>query len=87
LAHRTAIKLDGLSAGKYEPEIANNNNFIKAKNNNANVTPIIDFFVNNRTLINLGKHSFQLFNRKTGKPIENKSLKLWNDNEENNRIL
>jgi hypothetical protein len=71
------VKLDELPAGAYILQLSNNQNFDK---NNLGFKEDISFFVNDWIIIDLGKYAYQLLNRKTGKPIANKQLQLWNEN-------
>ncbi|MDR1653731.1 MAG: hypothetical protein LBS01_08830, partial [Prevotellaceae bacterium] len=75
--HSTIVALDGLPQGKYEIEIANNQNFTKAKQGTENALEKMQFSVNNRTVINLQQNQFQIINRKTGEPVKNISVEIY----------
>ncbi|MDR0831033.1 MAG: TonB-dependent receptor plug domain-containing protein [Prevotellaceae bacterium] len=82
IEHSTIIKLDGLPRGVYGIEISNNQDFIEEKEGTPYFANVEYFYVNNWVTIRLDKNSSQLLNRKTGKPIANQKLKLYNDDKE-----
>ncbi|MDR3217912.1 MAG: hypothetical protein LBU22_02875 [Dysgonamonadaceae bacterium] len=77
LAHSTIVALDGLLQGKYEIEVANNQQFAKAKQGAENAMEKLQFSVNNWVIVNLQQNQYQILNRKTGEPIKNLPVKLF----------
>ncbi|MDR0811475.1 MAG: hypothetical protein LBN23_04280, partial [Paludibacter sp.] len=83
-AHSTFVKLDALPAGKYCLEVANNADFTKAKQGNEKTMESVDFEVNNWTFVNLSQSDYQLVDRKTGKPLSDKLLRIFKQEYRNN---
>jgi TonB-dependent SusC/RagA subfamily outer membrane receptor len=75
--HSTTVALDGLPLGKYEIEVANNQQFEKAKQGTENAMQTMQFLVTDQTIINIRQNQYQIINRKTGEPIKNLPVQLY----------
>ncbi len=81
ISHSTIVALDGLPQGYYSIDLSNNPDFIEQKEGTNNMYSSMDFYVNEWAFVQLGDSVYQLLNRQTGKPLANKRLTLYNEDE------
>ncbi|MCL1867877.1 MAG: MG2 domain-containing protein [Paludibacter sp.] len=87
LQHSTIIKLDGLPAGYYKIDLANNPEMKSVKENNQYALNSIEFYVDEWTTVNLENNLFQLLNRRMGEAQANKSISFYNKDANNEFVL